>query len=410
MIPLEFGLLLHFDGSLYGVIDETALDSLDNPNVFTIATWNVRNFGASNASAVQTDNVITVLRTLKPDLIAIQELKTKDVLDEITDALPMYEYVFADYISTGSNVSLGFIYSPDLINPVYSGPLDYLDPTLDTSAFFSNAAGRIPLVFQFELSKGDGVRTITAINMHAKANTGTTSQQSDSYNKRKNMAEAMHTSIVQNERSWGYVLLMGDYNDDLDKSIFQSRETPYRAFIDDDQTFWPVTLTLSEQGFRSMPRYSDMIDHLTVTRRFQDFQTSNDEDIRVHRPDLYLGGNYDDTSDHYPVAASFDMNVTNTSIEEPSGHTLPNGITLFPAFPNPFNPETQLHFKVSSPERVNVSLYDITGRYIRTITNRIFQTGTHHVSVEAQDLPTGVYLVVFEMNDYQSYQQITLIK
>lgn len=385
------------------------LDSLDNPNIFTVATWNVRNFGATTSS-VQTNNVISVLRTLKPDLIAIQELKTKNVLDAITSELPMYEYIFAEYISTGSNVSLGFLYSPDLIDPIYSGPVDNLDPTLDTSAFFTNAAGRIPLVFQFELSKGDGKRLITAINLHAKANTGTTAQQSDSYAKRKSMADALYSSIVDNERSWGYVLMMGDYNDDLDRSIFQSRDTPYLAFIDDEQTFWPVTLTLSEQGFRSMPRYSDMIDHITVTRRFQDFQTSNDNDIRVHRPDLYLDGDYEDTSDHFPVVASFDMNITNTSAETGHNQFLPSGITLYPAFPNPFNPETNLQFNTSTAQQIKISLFDITGKLIQEITNRVFPSGTHRLAIQAEQLPTGIYVVVFEANGFQGHQSITLIK
>jgi endonuclease/exonuclease/phosphatase family metal-dependent hydrolase len=375
-----------------------------------VATWNVRNFGASNSASIQTDNVITVLRTLKPDLIAIQELKTKSVLDDIVEALPMYDYVFAEYISTGSNVSLGFIYSPDLIEPIYSGAIDNLDQSLDNSAFFSNAAGRIPLAFQFELRKGDGERTITAINIHGKANTGTTSQQTDSYNKRKNMAEALYGSIVNNERSWGYVILLGDYNDDLDKSIFQSRDTPYLSFVNDDQTFWPVTLTLSEDGVRSMTRYSDIIDHITATRRFQDFQSSSDEDIRVHRPDEYLPGNYEDTSDHFPVAASFDMNVTNTSLENGPDLLFPNQIALFPAYPNPFNPETRLTFRISSAQEVKISVFDITGRFIETISQEVFATGTHNVTFNGQGLSTGVYIVAFETKEFKTHQQITLIK
>ena len=47
----------------------------------------------------------------------------------------------------------------------------------------------------------------------------------------------------------------------------------------------------------------------------------------------------------------------------------PNRHNLYPAFPNPFNPVTTIGYSLSNEEHINLGIYDITGRKIKTLVN-----------------------------------------
>ena len=47
--------------------------------------------------------------------------------------------------------------------------------------------------------------------------------------------------------------------------------------------------------------------------------------------------------------------------------------------PNPFNPETIIAFSVASPGRLTVRVFDVAGRLVRTLTDRVYTPGKHEV-------------------------------
>lgn len=376
------------------------LDSLPDPDVFTVATWNIEFFGGDGGpsdDARQLENVKVVLQTIKPDLLAIQEITTPAVLQEIVREFPMYRYQYANYISQGQK--LAFLYHAEVMDVVSIGSLDPRDTGSDD--FLYDSAYRLPFVFRFILDKGDEPRALTAVNFHAKANTGSSSERRESYYRRSGQAQGLYEAISLREQEWGHVILLGDFNDDLDVSIYNNQPSPYKPMVDDAQRFVPVSLPLSQRRFSSMTStgLTEMIDHIVTTGRFREFVPQEWGSVKVHRADAYIENYSQTTSDHYPVVASFDMNLTSTSTLESRtvGDEDPfrGGIAVHGAYPNPFNPATQVRFSLERPTSLRVEVFDAAGRRVLGLADRRFAAGAHSLTLDATGLPSGLYLVRF---------------
>ncbi|MBW6458272.1 MAG: T9SS type A sorting domain-containing protein, partial [FCB group bacterium] len=61
-------------------------------------------------------------------------------------------------------------------------------------------------------------------------------------------------------------------------------------------------------------------------------------------------------------------------------------------FPNPFNPDTRLSFRLSEAGSVGIDIYDLRGRHLRSVLNTYLSEGAHSVIFHTGDLPAGLYL------------------
>ncbi len=69
--------------------------------------------------------------------------------------------------------------------------------------------------------------------------------------------------------------------------------------------------------------------------------------------------------------------------------------TKLKTYPNPTTDNTTLTFNLSETSNVNVMVYNISGRLVKTITNKNVQAGAQTLTIDAQDLPNGTYIVKF---------------
>jgi len=59
---------------------------------------------------------------------------------------------------------------------------------------------------------------------------------------------------------------------------------------------------------------------------------------------------------------------------------IPTEITLEQNYPNPFNPSTVIRYSLAKPQIINITVYDILGREVKTLVDNIFiDAGTHEV-------------------------------
>ena len=79
-------------------------------------------------------------------------------------------------------------------------------------------------------------------------------------------------------------------------------------------------------------------------------------------------------------------------------------------YPNPFNPETTIEYMIPSEEMVSVSVYDLTGKMVATLSSGVQSAGYHSVSWNAGDMPSGLYFVKFVAGTYTETQKIMLVK
>ncbi len=74
----------------------------------------------------------------------------------------------------------------------------------------------------------------------------------------------------------------------------------------------------------------------------------------------------------------------------------PTSFVLHEAYPNPFNPSTTISFVVPTTSRVSLSVYDLLGRYVATVTNAVYLAGPHQVQFDAGRLSGGIYFARME--------------
>lgn len=71
---------------------------------------------------------------------------------------------------------------------------------------------------------------------------------------------------------------------------------------------------------------------------------------------------------------------------------LPKQFILYPNYPNPFNPTTNIEFNVPEATNVRVVVYDIMGREIQVLADRSYRPGLHSVTFDARGYASGMYI------------------
>ncbi len=84
--------------------------------------------------------------------------------------------------------------------------------------------------------------------------------------------------------------------------------------------------------------------------------------------------------------------------------------SLLPPYPNPFNPETSLQYILPRRSRVQILIYDILGRPVTTILDRVQDIGTYLVHWNASAFPSGIYVCQMLAGNQKRAQKLLLIK
>lgn len=100
--------------------------------------------------------------------------------------------------------------------------------------------------------------------------------------------------------------------------------------------------------------------------------------------------------------------LMSNSVNEESD--LPEKLDLLPAYPNPFNPSTQISYSLPEAQQVKLAVYDISGREIAVLADEQKQAGNHIVNFDASGISSGVYFLRMQANGTVQSQKITLIK
>jgi phosphatidylserine/phosphatidylglycerophosphate/cardiolipin synthase-like enzyme len=92
-----------------------------------------------------------------------------------------------------------------------------------------------------------------------------------------------------------------------------------------------------------------------------------------------------------------------------------NGITdfnysLYQNYPNPFNPVTTIRFQVPVSQQVELIIFDLLGREVRTLFNGVAERGITAVDFDAGDLSSGVYIYRIKNGNYTASRKLLLLK
>ncbi|MCX7835962.1 MAG: T9SS type A sorting domain-containing protein [bacterium] len=94
--------------------------------------------------------------------------------------------------------------------------------------------------------------------------------------------------------------------------------------------------------------------------------------------------------------------------DDPQDQTaIPNDFELYPNFPNPFNSTTQIQYRLYKPMMVTLTLYDASGRQVRTFLHNVLQeAGIHRFSFQSEYLCSGVYFLRLSANTHSTQRSL----
>jgi len=89
--------------------------------------------------------------------------------------------------------------------------------------------------------------------------------------------------------------------------------------------------------------------------------------------------------------------------------------TLYPAYPNPFNPVTKITYSLSEKSYINLSIYDMTGRLVKNLVSGSVEPGIHHFRWDGTNtgggkVSSGIYLCKINDGSTASFIKLILMK
>jgi hypothetical protein len=324
-------LLPRFREDVPGVTEPTTgADSLSKDKTFDVVTWNVEWFNSATEGPTndpqQFENVRKIIQNLDADVYAFEEIANDSAFAALTAQLPGYRSFCSDAYSyyfdpTGIGAQyqkICFLYKTatvdsistkvllkDLYEGVRSGNTALL-PNYpgDPQSFW--ASGRLPYLFEFNVTIGGQTRRIHLVDIHARANSGTDVSR---YDRRKYDVELLKDTLDAQYGS-DNVILVGDYNDDVDISVINNLPSSFEQYVQDTLNYRVLTLPLSEQGYFSYIPSGSFLDHIAISDELKDEYLEGS--VRIETPFELVTNYVNTTSDHLPVSARFQFAVACT--------------------------------------------------------------------------------------------------
>ncbi len=98
-----------------------------------------------------------------------------------------------------------------------------------------------------------------------------------------------------------------------------------------------------------------------------------------------------------------------TSVEEQSG-TIPSVYKLYEAYPNPFNPTTNIQFDIPESSYYSLKVYNSLGQEVASLIDGNKSAGRYNVNFDASNLASGIYIYRLSGNKVNLTRKMLLLK
>lgn len=95
---------------------------------------------------------------------------------------------------------------------------------------------------------------------------------------------------------------------------------------------------------------------------------------------------------------------------EPDDKLIPDSPELYQNYPNPFNPITTIFYSLPKTARINIKIYDLLGREVKTLYSGQQRAGKHKVVFNAENLASGIYIYRLQTKEFTISRKLLLIK
>ncbi|MDA0986681.1 MAG: alpha/beta hydrolase-fold protein [Bacteroidetes bacterium] len=85
-------------------------------------------------------------------------------------------------------------------------------------------------------------------------------------------------------------------------------------------------------------------------------------------------------------------------------------IEVLPNYPNPFNPSTNITFVLADKKFVTITISDLLGRNLKTISADYYNQGKHTIKFKADEIKSGNYFYTLKTEDNSITRKLTILK
>jgi hypothetical protein len=100
---------------------------------------------------------------------------------------------------------------------------------------------------------------------------------------------------------------------------------------------------------------------------------------------------------------------TGTSITHEE-RQVPSGATLYPNYPNPFNPATSIRFYIPGAADVRLEVFDALGRSVQVLASGRHPQGDYSYTFDASGLSSGLYIYTLRAGSERASRTMMLVK
>lgn len=382
-------------------------NTLDPASTLDIVNWNIEWFGnpASGYGPSDDDlaerNVRTVLERLNADVYAFQEVVDVNRFRRMIGALKDYGVFIADYCSNASDTlssnyangqKLAFAYRKSTVSRATARGMK----RNSASAYSNWASGRFPFLMEARVNTGSGEQTLHFIAIHGKS--GSTladfTRRRDAARELKDTLDAAFSKVP--------VIVLGDYNDDLDSTIsaaeVQPAVSPYALFVADTldaDRYRSPSLVLSNAGYNSISGYADVVEHIVVSDELEKALWPGGVRLVTEVKD-WIADYHNTTSDHFPLMARLRFSSLLTSEK-----TLPLEDRALVLLGNPVSDALRFRLSVQSSD-LQFSVFSSDGRLCSQ--SSIANAGAFEsvFEIPTQSLPAGSYWLQVRNGRYRA--------
>lgn len=104
-----------------------------------------------------------------------------------------------------------------------------------------------------------------------------------------------------------------------------------------------------------------------------------------------------------------------TDVRQVDTGNLPNDFSLSQNYPNPFNPTTQISLSIPARSHVELIVYDVLGRRVRSLLDREMSAGSYTADWDGRNdagepVASGVYLYRLHSDQFETTRKMILLK
>jgi len=125
---------------------------------------------------------------------------------------------------------------------------------------------------------------------------------------------------------------------------------------------------------------------------------------------IYTDNSTGTTGDNLNGRARIKVFFENNTTGGDNNSNLPISYNLSQNYPNPFNPVTKINFAIPKQGYVNLKIYDMLGREVKTLMNEVKTPGNYSIDFNASNLSSGIYFYKLQVNDFVNIKKMVVIK